>query len=105
MPDKNAPLHRLWRGANSVSRLVLLALTVPAARRQQRRQLDERAHAEAGRALIPLGVLVVARVNARDIKVRPGRIADEVADDLRRRDRASGATTDLLHIGNLATDH
>ena len=39
--------------------------------------------------LSPLGLAVIARVDARDVEMRPGRVVDEVADHLRRRDRAA----------------
>ncbi len=83
LPDKMPLSTSYGEGPERGRGLVLLALAVLVAS-QQRRQLDECAHAEAGRALVALGVFAMARVDARNIEMRPGGIADEVADDLRR---------------------
>ena len=66
------------------------------------RQLDERAHADAGRALrlIRLGLFRPRR--AGDVEVHPRQIAGELLDEERAGDRAAGAAAGVGEVGDLA---
>ena len=68
-------------------------------------QFDQRAHELAAGAGVAPGLGLVAKRRAGDVEVRPGRVADELLEELGGRDRAApAAVADVLDVGHFALD-
>src|SRR5882672_12092495 len=68
-------------------------------------QMVEQAHAPARAPALVDFALRRAERGAGDIEMRPGRLADEARQKLRRRDGAAVAAASVLHVGDLRIDH
>ena len=65
------------------------------------RELDERAHAEAGTTLGEVAVVGVRARRTGDVEVHPRRAVDELLQEQSGRERAAVAAADVLEVGDL----